>query len=71
MLTAFSRVAGLARSAWLTVARPRASHRYVTSAPSPQQALDIFKGEWASRLPAPFDGCDAGTVPLFGDPRLL
>ncbi len=70
MLAAFYRVAGLVKSALLALARPRATHHYVTSAPSPQQALDIFKGEWASRLPAPFDRCDAGTVPLFGDPRL-
>src|SRR5262249_31706903 len=48
MLTALYRVAGLAKSTLLAVARPRATHRYVTSAPSPQQALDIFKGEWAS-----------------------
>ncbi len=70
MKTAFYRAAGLAKSALLTFTRSSATDHYVTGAPSPQQALDIFKGEWASRLPAPFDRCDAGALPLFGDPRL-
>jgi Protein of unknown function (DUF1698) len=70
MRTAFYRAAFLAKSALLTIGRPSATDHYVTSAPSPQQALDIFKGEWASRLPAPFDACEAGALPLFGDPRL-
>jgi SAM-dependent methyltransferase len=42
---------------------------YVKSAPSPQHALDIFKGEWASLLPPPYDQLEAGKIPLFGDPR--
>lgn len=42
---------------------------YVKSAPSPQHALDIFKGEWASILPPPFDQLQAGRIPLFGDGR--
>jgi len=42
---------------------------YVTSAPSPQLALDIFKGEWASVLPPPYDHLKAGEVPLFEDHR--
>src|SRR5690242_17044650 len=28
--------------------------QYVTTAPSDQNALDIFKGEWSSQLPGPF-----------------
>lgn len=44
--------------------------QYVRAAPSPQNALDIFAGEWASRLPAPFDTLRAGAVPLFEDARI-
>lgn len=39
---------------------------YVTSAPSPQNAVDIFAGEWSSTLP----GLNAGSVPLFDDERV-
>ncbi len=44
--------------------------KYVASAPSPQQALDIFKGEWSSKLPKPFAALQAGSAPLFEDPRM-
>jgi len=50
--------------------RAKAAERYVTSGPSAQQVLDIFKGEWSSALPAPFCDCEAGRAPVFGDPRL-
>ncbi len=43
---------------------------YVTSAPSPQNALDIFKGEWASQLPAPLEVLKAGSAKLFEDSRI-
>ncbi len=43
--------------------------RYVTGAPHPQNAVDIFKGEWSSRLP-PELGVHAGEFLLFEDPRL-
>ena len=43
---------------------------YVTSAPSPQNAVDIFRGEWASALPAPLEQVAAGVTPLFNDPRI-
>jgi len=43
---------------------------FVTTAPSLQNALDVFAGEWASRFPASEPGLQAGTVPLFEDPRL-
>lgn len=43
---------------------------YVSSAPSEQNAVDIFDGEWSSILPAPLDGVAAGTVPLFADQRV-
>lgn len=42
---------------------------YVKSAPSDQNALDIFKGEWAAILPAPFDHLRAGRYNLFYDNR--
>jgi hypothetical protein len=44
--------------------------RYVTSGPSPQNALDIFKGEWASRLPGHWASFHAGQIPLFEDARV-
>lgn len=43
---------------------------YVRAAPSQQNALDIFKGEWWSRLPEPFDGLKAGRLAMFEDPRI-
>jgi len=43
---------------------------YFNSVPSAQNALDIFEGEWASRLPAPYDHLRAGPHPLFDDPRI-
>ncbi len=42
---------------------------YVKSAPTSQNALDIFKGEWASRFPGNVS-LVAGTVPLFEDNRV-
>lgn len=43
---------------------------YVSSAPSPQNALDIFKDEWSSALPEPFSDLSAGMALLFNDPRI-
>jgi hypothetical protein len=43
---------------------------YVTAAPSPQNALDIFKSEWSSQFPPPFDNLRAGKITLFEDPRI-
>jgi hypothetical protein len=43
---------------------------FVLSPPSPQNAIDLFAGEWASRFPADGPAVQAGTVPLFEDPRL-
>lgn len=39
---------------------------YTSSAPHPQNAIDIFKGEWASKLP----GLQSGAAELFDDSRL-
>ncbi len=44
---------------------------YVNSAPNPQNALDIFQGEWSSILPEPFKDLKAGTAALlFEDERI-
>jgi hypothetical protein len=49
---------------------PNISGRYVTSAPSFQNALDIFKGEWWSQLPQPYSHLRAGSIRVFEDPRV-
>lgn len=46
------------------------STEYVRSAPSAQNALDIFKGRWWSQMPAPFASIQAGSIALFEDPRI-
>jgi hypothetical protein len=43
---------------------------YITSAPDPRHLVDIFAGEWSSRLPPPFDAVPAGPLPVFADPRV-
>jgi Methyltransferase domain len=43
---------------------------YLHEAPTPQTAVDIFKGEWSSRFPPPFADLNAGPIPLFQDDRL-
>lgn len=44
--------------------------QYVTSQPSAQNALDIFRGEWSSRLPEPYAHLAAGKIELFNDARI-
>ena len=52
--------------------RPNVMDLYLDSAPSPQNALDIFQGEWSSILPEPYTTLRAGTAaPLFNDERIL
>lgn len=51
-----------------TAARSGVAH--LREAPSPQHELDLFAGEWSSRLPPPLHGCRAGTAPLFDDARI-
>lgn len=44
---------------------------YTTKAPSPQNILDIFSGEWSSRLPASNNLVTSpGHAALFEDPRI-
>lgn len=47
-----------------------ASGVHVQGAPNPQAVLDVFAGEWASRLPPPYDGLRAGSAQLFEDDRI-
>ena len=49
---------------------PNVLDHYVTSAPNHQNALDIFQGQWTSRLPDGGQGLNAGQTPLFEDPRV-
>jgi hypothetical protein len=43
---------------------------YATKEPSVQQTLDLFRGKWASRMPAELGECGAGEAALFSDPRV-
>jgi hypothetical protein len=43
---------------------------YLHTAPTPQTAIDIFKGEWSSKFPPPLNELATGPVPLFQDDRL-
>lgn len=43
---------------------------YVTTPPTPQNLLDIFRGEWSSKLPADAGDLQAGAIPLFEDSRI-
>lgn len=40
------------------------------TAPSKQNAINIFEGRWWSRFPEPFADLQAGSVALFEDPRI-
>lgn len=53
-----------------TPPQPSVLDLYVASAPSPQNALDIFKGEWSSALSEPFSHLSAGSSQLFDDARI-
>lgn len=44
--------------------------KFVTSAPSPQNAIDAVPDKWASRFPPPLSEVAAGGVGLFADPRI-
>lgn len=48
-------------------AEQRARQEYCEKLPHPQNALDLFSGEWASKLPPPLDTLSAGLAPLFED----
>jgi len=44
---------------------------YVQIAPTDQNALNIFKGEWSSRLPGRWKDLEAGAISLFDDARIV
>ncbi|MCG8347624.1 MAG: class I SAM-dependent methyltransferase [Chloroflexales bacterium] len=44
--------------------------RYITTPPSPQNAIDIFCDAWSTSFPAPLDNVVAGPHPLFEDIRI-
>lgn len=43
---------------------------FVAAPPSPQNAVDIFKGEWSSKFPPPHDLLQTGEIGLYEDARL-
>jgi hypothetical protein len=43
---------------------------YLSSAPSDQNALDIFENDWSSRFPERWSNLKAGNAALFEDPRI-
>lgn len=47
-----------------------ATSDYAVEPPNPQQTLDLFAGEWASKLPGELGALRAGGVPAFEDPRI-
>ncbi|MBW4693767.1 MAG: class I SAM-dependent methyltransferase [Lyngbya sp. HA4199-MV5] len=53
-----------------TTPQQAVTNRYISSAPSPQNALDIFHGEWSSVLPEPLAHLSAGAAQLFSDVRI-
>ncbi len=46
------------------------SDRFVTARPHPQRALDLFQGQWTSKLPGSLGDLRAGETPLFEDTRV-
>lgn len=65
------RLGGFAKVQIARLPRRPATDEYETGAPSPQRALNLYAGEWASHLPASFAACRAGPMPLFDDARLV
>ncbi len=52
----------------LTEPKWKANAHYVSGGSSPQKIVDIFRGDWASRLP--IEGVESGTAELFDDERI-
>lgn len=44
--------------------------KYIRNYPSPQNALDLFKGGWQSKLPDRVGTVQTGKTALFDDPRV-
>jgi hypothetical protein len=49
---------------------PGGSAQYIMAAPSDQNALDIFRGEWVSKFPGRWAGLQAGDTRFFEDLRI-
>jgi hypothetical protein len=64
------RVGGIARVQLARLRGRPLTAEYVREAPSAQTALDLFTGEWSSRLPPPLGHLRAGGLPLFDDARV-
>lgn len=43
---------------------------YAKAAPNPQQTINIFDGQWASKMPGSLGDISAGAAALFEDPRV-
>lgn len=43
---------------------------YSDRSPHPQNILNLFEGEWASKFPTPYEHLQAGKIELFNDNRL-
>jgi hypothetical protein len=50
--------------------RASAMDRYAKTSPSPRNAVDIFRGQWTSRLPDPLAQLSGGDASLFSDERV-
>ncbi len=66
MIAAIRRKLAVAVRSWQAGGFP--SH-LVTTTPRPQDAVDLFRGEWASKIP--LNGVETGHSPLFDDQRLV
>ena len=65
------RVGGFAKVQLARLRRRPVTDEYEAGAPSPQHALNLYAGEWASRLPPAASQWTAGQMPLFEDSRLI
>ena len=70
MLASMKAIKRLVSSRWQQWRSSSVFDWYVKSAPSPRNAIEIFKGEWSSRLPAALASLPAGNSLLFEDHRI-
>src|ERR1700726_2804990 len=70
MKTRLEKLKAAAKDRVLRLAGLELKAEYVTAAPSAQNAVDIFKGEWTAKLPAPLQELRAGDAGGFQDPRI-
>lgn len=64
------RTAGTARRVLANASSTR-RQGFVTTAPSPQTAIDAVPDSWASKFPPPLADTNAGATELFEDPRVV